>query len=118
MALEYNGEVGCELAEQPGSVEPQRVENDLDDVPVADLETMTERAVDDVVPPVVCQALDVGELVHQSGSGKNSTSNDGVTADQFDAEKVVVRAGHTISATGEDLSSVATDLFTTNAYQL
>ena len=86
MVVEHNGEVGCELAEQPGSVEPQRVGNDLDDAPVADLEAVAERAVDDVAPPVLCQALDVGELVYQPGSGKNSTSNDGVTADQFDAE--------------------------------
>ena len=65
MAVEYDGELGRQLAEQPGGMEPHRVGDDLDDAPVADLEAVAERAVDDVAPPVLCQAVDVGELVHQ-----------------------------------------------------
>ena len=112
--VEHDGELGAQLAEQPGGVESHRVGDDLDDAPVADLEAVAERTVDDVAAPVLGEAVDVRELVDQAGGGKNPTSDDGVTADELDAEAVVVGAGHTTHATGEDLTAVAADLLTTD----
>ena len=83
-----------QLAEQPGGVEPHRVGDDLDDAPVADLEAVAERAVDDVAAPVLGEAVDVGELVDQTGRGEHPAGDDGVAADELDAEAVVVGAGH------------------------
>ena len=68
--------------------------DDLDDAPVADLEAVAERAVDDVAAPVLGEAVDVGELVDQTGGGQNPPGDDGVTADELDAEVAVVGAGH------------------------
>jgi len=62
--------------------------------------------------------LDVRELVHQTGGDKHPRSDDGVTADELDTEAVVVSAGHTAHAPGEDLTAVAADLLTTNGGQL
>ena len=92
--------------------------DDLDDAPVADLEAVAERTVDDVAPPVLRQAVDVGELVHQTGGGKDPASDDGVAPDELDAEAAVIRAGHTARATGQDLTAVAADLLATNGGQL
>ena len=92
--VEHDGELGGQLAEQPGGVQTQRVGDDLDDAPVADLEAVTERAVDDVAAPVLGEPVDVGELVDQAGGGEHPTGDDGVTADELDAEVVVVGAGH------------------------
>ncbi len=117
-AVEDNGEPGAELAEQPGGVESHRMGDDLDDAPVADLEAVAERAVDDVAPPAFRKAFNVRELVHQTGGDKNATSDDGVAIDEFDAEVLVVRVGHTTDATGEDLSAVAADFLTTDGDQL
>ena len=49
---------------------------------------MTSRA------PVFGEAVDVRELVDQTGGGKHPTSDDGVATDELDAEAVVVGAGH------------------------
>ncbi len=68
--------------------------DDLDDVAVAHLEAMAERTVDDVVAPVLREAVDVGKLVHQAGGGQDPAGDDGVTADELDPEAVVIRAGH------------------------
>ena len=65
--------------------------DDLDDAPVADLVAVAERTVDDVAAPVLRETVDVRQLVHQTGGGKNPTSDDGVTADELDAETVVLR---------------------------
>ena len=91
--VEHDGEPGAELAEQPGRVESRRVGDDLDDSPVADLVSVAERAVDDVAPPVLREAVDVGELVDQTGGGKHPASDDGVTADELDAEVARHRCG-------------------------
>ncbi len=117
-AVEHHGELGAQLAEQRGGVESPRVGDDLDDAPVADLVAVAERTVDDVAAPVLREAVDVRELVHQTGGGKHPTSDDGVTVDELDAEAVVVRASHPTHATGEDLPAVAADLLTTNGGQL
>ena len=116
--VEHNGELGAQLAEQPGGVESLRVGDELDDSAVADLEAVAERTVDDVAPPVFREAVDVREFVHQPGGGKNPTSDDRMATDELDAEVFVVRAGHTTHATGEDLTAVAADLLTTNGGQL
>ena len=92
--------------------------DDLDDAPVADLVAVAERTVDDVAAPVLGEAVDVRELVHQTGGGKHPTSDDGVAADELDAEAVVVGAGHPVDAAGEDLAAVAADLLTTDGGQL
>jgi hypothetical protein len=116
--VEHNGELGAELAEQPGCVETHRMGDDLDDALVADLEAVAERTMDDVAPPVFGKAVDFRELVHQTGSGKNPTSDDGVTTDEFDAEAVVIHTGYTTRAADEDLTAVAADLLTTDGGQL
>jgi transcriptional regulator with XRE-family HTH domain len=94
------------------------VRHDLHDAPVADLEAVAERTVDDVAPPVFRKAVDVRELVHHTDGSKNPTSDDGVTADEFEPEAVVIRPGHTTHATGEDLTAVAADLLATSGGQL
>ena len=84
--VEHDGELGAQLAEQPGGVQTQRVGDDLDDAPVADLEAVTERTVDHVAAPVLGEPLDVGELVDHARGGEHPTGDDGVTADELDAE--------------------------------
>ena len=116
--VEHHGELGGQLAEQPGGVQSHRVGDDLHDAPIADLVAVAERTVDDIAPPVFGEPVDVGELVHQPGGGKHPTSDDDVTADEFDAEAVVIGARHPSGATGEDLSAVASDLLTANGAQL
>jgi len=116
--VDHNGELGAELAEQPGCVETHRMGDDLDDAPVADLVAVAERTVDDVAPPVLREAVDLRELVHQAGSAKNPTSDDGVTTDELDAEAAVIGAGHMTRAGGEDLTAVGADLLTTDDGQL
>ena len=74
--VEHQGEPGAQLAEQPGGVEAHRVGDDLDDAPVADLEAVAERAVDDVAAPVLGEAVDVGELVDQTGGGEHPAGDD------------------------------------------
>jgi transcriptional regulator with XRE-family HTH domain len=99
-------------------VEAHRVGDDLDDGPVADLEAVAERAVDDVAPPPFGKAVDVRELVYQTGRGEHPPSHDGVAADELNAETVVVAAHHSCDAFAEDLAAVATDLLTTEGGQL
>jgi len=67
---------------------------------------------------VLRKAVNVRELIHQAGGGKNPASNDGVTAGDFDAEAIGISTAHTAHATGEDLAAVAADLFTTSGGQL
>ena len=112
--MEHDGELGAQLAEQPGGVQAHRVGDDLDDAPVADLEAVAERAVDDVAAPVLGEAVDVGELVDQAGGGEHPTGDDRVTADELDPEAVVVGAGDATRPTGEDLAAVAADLLATD----
>ncbi len=45
-------------------------------------------------PQCFGEAVDVRELVHQAGGGQDPASHDGVTADEFDPEAVVIGAGH------------------------
>jgi hypothetical protein len=64
-------------------------------------------------------AVDVREVVHQTSRSEHSPGNDGVTADELDAEAVVVvDASHSNDASGEDLAAVAADLFTSDGGQL
>jgi DNA-binding XRE family transcriptional regulator/quercetin dioxygenase-like cupin family protein len=116
--VEDNGVSSAQLAEQPGRVNAHRVGDNLDEPSVADLEAVAERTVDDVTPPMFGEAIDVRELVHQAGGGQNPTSDDGMTAEELDTEPVVIRAGHTIRASSEDLTAVAADLLTTSGDQL
>ena len=116
--VEHQREPGAQLAEQAGRVETHRVGDDLDDAPVADLEAVAERAVDDVAAPVLGQAVDVGELVDQTGGGEHPAGDHGVATDELDAEAAVVGAGHVDDAAGEDLAAVAADLLATDRGQL
>ena len=79
---------------------------------------MAERAVDDVAAPPFGKAVDVRELVHQTARGEHPPSDDGVAADELDAETVVVAANHSSDASAEDLAAVAADLLTTDGDQL
>ena len=63
-----------------------RMGDDADDVPVANLETATERAMDHVAAPVLSQAVDLRQLVDQARGGQHPTSDDRVPAHEFDAE--------------------------------
>jgi hypothetical protein len=56
-------------------VQTHRVGDDLDDAPVAELVAVAERAVDDVPAPVLGEALDVGQLVDQTGGGENPSGD-------------------------------------------
>jgi hypothetical protein len=99
-------------------VEPQRVGDYLDDSLVADLIAVTERAVDDVAPPVLSQTLNVRELVNQAGGGNNPASNDGVATGELHAEVAVVSPAHATREAGDDLAAVAADFFTSDRDQL
>ena len=92
--------------------------DDLDDAPVADLVAVAERAVDDVAAPVLGEAVDVGELVDQTGGGEHPAGDHGVAAGELDAEAAVVGAGDVDGAAGEDLAAVAADLLATDRGQL
>ena len=101
-----------------GGVETHRVGDDLDDAPVADLVAVAERAVDDVAAPVLGEAVDVGELVDETGGGEHPSGDQRMATGELDAEAVVVGAGDVDGAAGEDLTSVAADLLTTDGGQL
>jgi hypothetical protein len=116
--VNHNGELGTQLAEQPGDVEAPRVSDNLDDASVSDLEAVAERTMNYVASPMLSQAVDVRELVNQTGGGENPTSDYGVTAGEFDAEEVVVGSGDTIYQRGQDLSAVAADLLLTSGRQV
>jgi hypothetical protein len=118
VAVEHDGEPAAQLPEQRGGVEPPRVGDDLDDGPVAELEAVAERAVDDVTPPALGEPVDVGELVGQAGRGEHPPGDDGVAADELDPEAPVLRAGHAAHAPVEDLAAVAADLLTAGGGQL
>ena len=90
-----------QLAEQCGTVEPQRVGDYLDDSLVADLIAVTERAVDDVAPPVLCQALNVRELVNQARGGKNPACSSGLTLSASSASTSASRVVTTSAVAGE-----------------
>ena len=91
--------------------------DDLDDAPVADLEAVAEGSVDDVATPVLRHAVDVRQLVHQTGRGEDPTGDDGVATDELDAEAIIIGSGHTTGTTDEDLTAVAADLLTTSGDQ-
>ena len=116
--MEHDGELGAQLAEQPGGVQAQGVGDDLDDAPVADLEAVTERTVDHVAAPVLGEPVDVGELVDHAGGRKDSTGDDGVTADELDTESLVAGAGDPTHPAGEDLTAVAAHLLATQGGEL
>ena len=92
--------------------------DDLDDAPVTDLEAVAERAVDDVAAPVLGQAVDVGELVDQTGGGEHTAREHGVAAGEVDAEAVVVGAGHVDDTSGDHLAAIAADLLATDRGQV
>ena len=92
--------------------------HDVDDAPVANLEAMTERAVDHVDAPVLGEAVDVRQLVDEAGGGQHSTGDDRVAANELDAESVVFGAAHVEGATGDDLAAVAADLLATDRGEL
>jgi hypothetical protein len=106
------------LAEQHGRVEARFVSEDLDDAPVPELEAVAERAVDNVATPVLRQAVDVRELVHETRRSKHPASDDRVALDELDAEAIVIGAVHMSHAPGEDLTAVAADLLTAQGDQL
>jgi hypothetical protein len=94
------------------------VRDDLDDAPVADLVPVAERAVDDVTTPVLREALDLGELVDETGGREHAAGDDRVPADEVDPELVVVGARHARRASGQDLPAVAAHLLTPDGGQL
>ena len=116
--VEHHSEPGAQLAEQRGGVETPRVGDDLDDAPVADLVAVAERTVDDVAAPVLGEAVDVRELVDETGGGQHSSGDQRMATGELDAEAAVVGAGDVDGAAGEDLTAVAADLLTTNGGQL
>ena len=69
-----------------GGMKAHRMGDDADDAPVANLETVTERAMDHVAAPMLRQAVDLRQLVDQARGGQHPTSDDRVPAHEFDAE--------------------------------
>ena len=69
--VQHQGEPRAELAEEGGRVEAHRMGDDLDDALVAHLVAVAERTVDDVAAPVLGHAVDVRELVDQTGGGEH-----------------------------------------------
>ena len=116
--VEHHSELRGQVAEQLGDVQPRWMGDNLDDALVADLVAVAERAVDDVAPPVLREALDVRELVHQARGGKDPAGNDGVAAGELDAEVARFAAAHAGDEAVEDLAAVAADLFAANGGQL
>ena len=92
--------------------------DDLDDAPVADLEAVAERAVDDTASPLLGDAVDLGELVDQAGGGEHSPCDHRVTAHERDPETAVAVADDIEGATGEDLDAVAANLVTADGGEL
>ena len=116
--VEHQREPGAQLAEQTSPVEPRRMGDDLDDAPVADLEPVAERAVDDVATPVAGKALDVGEFVDQTGCGEHPAGEHRVAADELDAEAIVLGSRHLHHAAVDHLDAIAADLVATDRGQL
>ena len=108
--VQHDREPVAELAEQDGGVETSGVGDDLDDPPVAHLETVAERTVDDVTTPLFGEPVDIRELVDQAGRRQHPTGDERVAAHELDAEAVVVSASDAGRAAGEDLAAVAPNL--------
>ena len=115
--VEHQGAPVGQLAEQPGAAKVHGVGDDLDDALVTDLEAVAERAVDDVAPPVLGQAIDVGELVDQTGGGEHTAREHSVAAGEVEAE-AVVGAAHVDDTSGDHLTAIAADLLATDGGQV
>ncbi len=107
-----------ELADQPGGVQAHRVGEDLNDALVAGFVTVAERAVDDSVSPLLREAIDVGQLIHGAGRGKDASGNDRVPTDELDAQAAFAVAGNTVGSSRDDFTAIAADLLLPCAQQL
>ena len=117
-AVEDNGEPAGQVAEQDGGGQPHRVGHDLDHPPVPGLEALTERTLDDIASPALCEAIDLGKHIDQARGAQDPTGDDGVTSDELDPNAVVFDPGHAADPTGEDLAAVAADLVAAGRGQL
>ena len=116
--MQDDGEPVAQVPPDGGGVEPERLRDDHHQPLVTHLVAVAEGAVDDSPAPLLCQVLDLGELVGDAGGGDDPTGHQRVAAAQVEPERAVLEPAGTEHPAGQHLAAVGTDLLAADGHQL